>query len=231
MPLRPPTRTPISTLCRVRSKCYHRQMFAEITGAFVLKNLPDSEVELSGEVPFDALAPYREAALKHIAEHIELPGFRPGKVPTEMALKKVGELAVLEEAAELFVKDFYPELIAEKKLEAVGRPGIRVTKLAPGNPLALTVRATVYPDVALPKHWKTLHEKIVLETSLPASDEEVAKTLEDLYKSRNPDAPTKPEDGTPTVASGLNDGFAKSVGAFDNLEHLKTQIRKGISEE
>src|SRR3989338_10421423 len=89
MPPRPPTRTPTSTLCRVRSKCYHRQMFAEITGAFVLKNLPESEVELVGEVPYDALASYREAALKHIAGHLELPGFRPGKVPAEMALKKV----------------------------------------------------------------------------------------------------------------------------------------------
>ena len=196
-------------------------MFAEITGAFVLKNLPESEVELVGEVPYDALASYREAALKHIAGHLELPGFRPGKVPAEMALKKVGELAVLEEAAELFVKDFYPELIAEKKLEAVGRPDIRVTKLAPGNPLALTVRATVYPDVALPKHWKTLHEKIVLETSLPASDEEVAKTLEDLRQSRK----------TGDIAPELTDEFAKSVGAFDSLEHLKTQIRKGITEE
>ena len=205
--------------------------FQEIAKQFKLNSLPGSEVELSGSVPYEQLAMYRETALKHIAEHIELPGFRPGKVPAEMALKKVGELSVLEEAAELFVKDFYPELIAEHRLEAVGRPDIRVTKLAPGNPLALTVRATVYPEVSLPKNWKALHERIVLETSLPASDEEVAKTLEDLYKSRNPDAPTKPEDGTPTVASGLNDGFAKSVGAFDNLEHLKTQIRKGISEE
>jgi len=202
--------------------------FEEIAKSFVVKSLPDSEVELLGEVPFAALTPYREAALKHIAGHLELPGFRPGKVPAEMALKKVGELSVLEEAAELFVKDFYPELIAEKRLEAVGRPDIRVTNLPagrqglqPGNPLALTVRTTVYPDVALPKHWKTLHEKVVLETSLPASDEEVAKILEDLRQSR------KQNDVVPE----LNDEFAKSVGAFDSLEHLKTQTRKGITEE
>jgi FKBP-type peptidyl-prolyl cis-trans isomerase (trigger factor) len=203
-------------------------MFGEIAKTFVLKKLPDSEVELVGEIPYSVVAPYREVALKHIAEHLSLPGFRPGKVPADMALKKVGELAVLEEAAELFVKDFYIELIEEHKVEAVGRPDIRVTNLPagrqglqPDNPLALTVRATVYPEVTLPKNWKGLHEKIVLQPALPASDEEVTKTLEDLRQSR------KKEDVVPE----LSDEFAKSVGAFDSLEHLKTQIHKGIGEE
>src|SRR3989344_1586905 len=179
MPLRPPTRTPISTLCRVRSKCYHRQMFAEITGAFVLKNLPESQVELVGEVPYSAVEPYREKALKHIAEHMALPGFRPGKVPADMALKKAGELAVLEEAVELFVKDFYIELIEAHKLAA-------------GNPIGLTVRATVYPEVALPKNWKQLHEKIALEPyigelpkmKVPPSAEEEQKAREYLAKDK-----------------------------------------------
>ena len=195
--------------------------FEEAAKSFVLKNLPESEVELVGEVPYSAVEPYRAQALHHIAEHLELPGFRPGKVPADMALKKVGELAVLEEAVELFVKDFYIELIEAHKVEAVGRPDIRVTKLAAGNPVGLTVRATVYPEVILPKNWKQLYEKIPLEPALPASDEEVAKTLEDLRQSRKKDE----------IAPELSDEFAKSVGAFDNLEHLKTQIHKGIGEE
>ena len=195
--------------------------FAEIAKQFALTPLPHSEVEMAGDIPFEALAPYRAKALAHIAEHMELPGFRPGKVPQEMALKKAGELPVLEEALELFIKDFYPELITERKVEAVGRPDIRVTKLAPGNPVGLTVRATVYPEVVLPKDWKKLHETIALEPSMQATDEEVAKTLEDLRRSRKKDE----------VVPELSDEFAKSIGAFENLEHLKTQIHKGIGEE
>ena len=81
--------------------------FESITKSFSLKNLPESEIELSGEIPFETIAPYRERALTHLAEHMELPGFRPGKVPTTMALQKVGEVGVLEEAVELFAKDFW----------------------------------------------------------------------------------------------------------------------------
>jgi FKBP-type peptidyl-prolyl cis-trans isomerase (trigger factor) len=195
--------------------------FTELAKQFAKKELPESELEFSGEVPAADIDVYKEQALAHIAEHMELPGFRPGKVPKDMALKKAGELPVLEEAVELFVKDFYPEFIEAQKVDPVGRPDIRITKLAPGNPVALTIRVTLYPEVTLPKDWKKLAGKIALEPSAPATGEEVAKTLEDLRQSRK----------NGEVVPELNDEFAKSIGAFDSLEHLKEQITKGITEE
>ncbi len=198
----------------------------EIAKSFAFKKLPDSEAEMSGEVPADTLAPYRERALTHLAEHIELPGFRPGHVPAEMALKKVGETAVLEEAVEMLMQDLYPALIDAHKPDAVGRPEIRITKLAPGNPVGLTVRVALYPEVTLPKDWKKTGEKISLDTAEPATDEEVEKTIESLRQSRK----VKKDDGTEELPE-LTDDFAKSLGAFQTVEELKTQIKKGIGEE
>jgi FKBP-type peptidyl-prolyl cis-trans isomerase (trigger factor) len=195
--------------------------FADIAKTFAAKFLPDSEVELMGDIPYADIEPYKTKALAHIAQHLELPGFRPGKVPADMALKKVGELAVLEEAVEMFVKDFYIELIKAHQVDAVGRPNIAITKLAPGNPVGLVVRVSVYPQVEVPKDWKKLSGEIKPEEPAPATDEEVNKTLEDLQKSRAKDGVT-PE---------LNDEFAKSLGAFESLSALKEQIKKGIAEE
>lgn len=200
--------------------------FSDLAQTFVLKNLPDSEAELSGDIPYAAIDPYRQRALTHLAEHLELPGFRPGKVPQEIALKKIGEIAVLEEAVEMFVKDFYIELIAAHKLDAVGRPSIAVTKLAPGNPVGLRVTINVYPAVEVPKDWKKFAEEIPEEPAELATDEEVQKTLEDVQKSRA----TKDEDGKEALPE-LNDEFAKTLGAFESLERLREQIRKGITEE
>jgi FKBP-type peptidyl-prolyl cis-trans isomerase (trigger factor) len=202
-----------------------RQGFADIAKTFSLKELPESEIELSGEVPFSAVTDYQTHALAHIAEHADIPGFRPGKVPHDLVLKKVGELSVLEEAVELFVKDFYPELITERAIDAVGRPDIRVTKLAKDNPIGLTIRATVYPSVTLPKKWKQLHETIALEPSLPATEEDVTQTLEALQKNKQAAA------GEGAALPELNDEFAQSLGAFENLAQLKEQIQKGITEE
>jgi FKBP-type peptidyl-prolyl cis-trans isomerase (trigger factor) len=203
-----------------------KKKFADIAKEFAIKSLPDSEVELAGDVPFDAIEPYRDHALVHIAEHLELPGFRPGKVPAAMALQKVGELAVLEEAVELFVKDFYIELVEAHKVEAIGRPSIAITKLAPGNPVGLVVRVNVYPTVEVPAEWNKLADEIALEASEPATAEEITKTLEDLQKSRA----TKDAEGK-EVLPEMTDDFAKSLGMFDSMDALREQINKGITEE
>jgi FKBP-type peptidyl-prolyl cis-trans isomerase (trigger factor) len=194
---------------------------SELAKQFALKTLPDSQVELSGDIPYADIEPYKDKALAHIAEHLELPGFRPGKVPKDMALKKVGEVAVLEEAVELFVKDFYVELVEAHKIDAVGRPDIRITKLAPGNPVGLTVVVSIYPTVEVPKDWQKLGDEIKLEEAQPATQEEINKTLEDLQKSRVKDG----------VVPELNDEFAKNLGAFESLTALREQIQKGITEE
>ncbi len=207
--------------------------FEAIAKSFIKKELPESEIELTGEIPADSIASYREAALSHIAGELDLPGFRKGHVPQDVALKRVGEIAVLEEAVEIFVRDFYPELLNVLSIDAVGRPNIAITKLAPGNPVGLTIRATVYPDVKLPKGWDKIGEGIAGETPLPATDEEVDKTLDDVRKSRAI-APTPVEgEATPVepVLPALDDAFAKSIGAFESLEQLKIQVRKGITEE
>lgn len=195
--------------------------FEELAKTFAKADLPQSMVELSGEVPEAELVPYRAQALAHMAEHLELPGFRPGKVPREMVLKKVGEIGVLEEAADLFIKDFYPALVEAHGLDVVGRPEVRVTKLVLGSPAAFSIRVPIYPMLTLPKSWKNTGKNVPEEPTVAATDEEAAQTLESLRKSRAKDG-KEPE---------LNDEFAKSLGAFDTLEALKEQIKKGITEE
>ncbi len=195
--------------------------FEALVNTFAKKELPDSEVELVGEVPAETIGKYRGHALEHIAGDLELPGFRKGKVPADLALKKVGEIAVLEESVQHFIQDFYPELVDSLKLDVVGRPDIRITKLAPGNPVGLTIVAALYPEVALPKNWKESAEKVPLEPADDATDEEIGQTIESIRQSR------KKGEELPE----LNDEFAKSIGAFETVDALKEQIKKGIGEE
>ena len=209
-----------------RSSSSGEKKFTDIAKLFARKDLPDSQVELSADIPYAAIEGYRAQALAHVAEHMSLPGFRPGKVPPEMAQKHVGEIALLEEAAELFMKDFYIELIEEHKIDPVGRPNIAITKLAPGNPVGLAVRIHVYPAVEAPKDWKKLSEKIALEDAEPATQEEVDRTVADLQKSRA----TKDAEGKEVIPEAT-DEFAKSLGAFDSVAALREHITKGITEE
>ncbi|HWB34316.1 MAG TPA: trigger factor [Candidatus Paceibacterota bacterium] len=199
---------------------------ADIAKSFTRKDLPGSEVELSGDIPYEAIASFREAALRQLAGQLEMPGFRPGKVPTDIALKKIGEVGVMEEAIEMYMQELYPALLEAHKVDAVGRPDIRITKLAPNNPVSFTIRAAVYPTVTLPKDWKKAHEKIALEPAAPATEEEVEKTLESLRQNR-----AVREEGKEPVLPEVTDEWAKTLGAFENVAALKEQIKKGIDEE
>jgi FKBP-type peptidyl-prolyl cis-trans isomerase (trigger factor) len=200
--------------------------FQDIAKTFTTKELPDSEVEISGEIPAEVVATYHDRALAHVAEHIDLPGFRKGHVPADIALKKVGEIAVLEEAVEMALRDIYPAVLIEHKVDAVGQPDVRITKLAPGNPVSIVITAAVYPKVVLPQDWKQIHTNIALIEAEPATVEEVEKTVESLRQSRK----TKAEDGTEVVPE-LTDEFAKTLGAFADLAALREQVTKGITEE
>jgi len=207
--------------------------FEDVAKAFSLERKPRSTVEMSGDVPAALISEYRQSALTQLAQEMELPGFRKGKVPHDLALKKLGEMGVLEEAVELFMRDFYPELVELKKLDVVGRPDIRITKMAPGNPVSLVITVATYPEVTLPKNWKALSEKMPLEAAPEATDEEVNQTVESLRQSRAKPSDIVGADGKPLPPAlpELNDEFAKSLGAFENFDALRAQIKKGIGEE
>src|SRR6478672_2539127 len=49
-----------------------------------LETLSPTRVKMTVEVPFEELKPSLDAAIKHIGEHIQVPGFRKGKVPARI---------------------------------------------------------------------------------------------------------------------------------------------------
>ncbi len=199
--------------------------FDEIIKSFEVKELPESEVEISGEIPFETVQEYRTQALTAIASEMQLPGFRVGHVPTAMALQKVGEMAVFEEALEICLRDFYPELAISKKIDAIGRPDIRVKKLAPGNPVEITIRTATYPLIALPEDWRTIAKSVPVTAPAEVTEQDITGTLDVLRKQA-----THKHDNGEEHAPELDDAFAQSLGAFRDLAHLKEEITKGVSE-
>lgn len=206
----------------------------EVARSFALKNLPESEVELSGEIPFELIVPLETRSLKHMAEELELPGFRKGHVPLDIVKKKVGDIALLEEAVELFMRDFYPVLLETRTIDAVGRPDIRITKLAPGNPIGITIHAAVYPEVTLPKDWKNIASTIPAELVPTVDDTEIGEALEAIRRAQaksgdatsTPQSEVKPEDLSP-----LDDAFAQSLGPFADLADLKVKMKENLQLE
>jgi len=155
--------------------------FADTFDWVTAKKIEDSQIELSGELPAEEFAVHYARALKKLQETASLPGFRKGHVPEDMLEKTVGQAAVLEEAAELALADLYPRIVIAKKLDAVGRPAIGITKLAKGNPLGFKITTALMPEVELPD-YQTIAEK-ALQSFVHESTDVTNDEFDEFVKS------------------------------------------------
>mgnify|MGYP001581232181 CR=1 FL=1 len=117
-----------------------------------IKQLPHSEIELTGEISADELERAWERAVKEAVAEAELPGFRKGQAPEDMIIRKIGEDRLLHRAAEFALGKAWPKAIEETKIQAIGLPDIQVLKLARGNPLEWKARVAIMPEVILPAY-------------------------------------------------------------------------------
>ena len=141
-----------------------------------IENLTPTRIKVQVEVPFSELKPSLDAAYQKIASQISVPGFRKGKVPSQVIDQRVGRPAVLQEAVNEAIPKAYAEAIKGKKVYPIGRPSVEVTELKENEELKFSAEVDVRPEFETPK-YKGLKLKVEKAREL---GEDVKKQLEDL---------------------------------------------------
>ena len=141
-----------------------------------VETLSPTRVKLTVEVPFDELKPSMDAAYGRIAQSVNVPGFRKGKVPARIIEQRFGRGAVLEEAVNDALPKAYDEAIRESGFVPLGQPTVDVTELVDGEPLTFTAEVDVRPEFDLPDYA----DLTVEVASATPSDEDVDAQLDSL---------------------------------------------------
>ena len=202
-----------------------------------IKHLEKSEVEISVEVGGEVLMANWNPAVQEIQKLAEVDGFRKGHVPENIVISKFGDMAVLEEAAQMVIQDVYPKILKEHKLDAIGYPQVRITKLAKDNPLAFTLTVAILPEVALPDYKKIAQKALGEKKEVTVTDEEIVATLKEVQQSHAHEAHHRDNPDDHTHDHGelnlpeLDDAFAQSLGDFKTLEDLKVRVRENLQKE
>lgn len=146
------------------------------------KDLEKSQIELTIELSVEDFAPYIVKGAEKLAEKVKIEGFRPGKAPLEILKQKVGEMAILEEAAHVAIHKTIDDALEKYTMDrmAVGQPKVEITKLAPGNPFEYKVITAVMPTVSLGK-YKDLKIK---PAEAKVEEIDLEKTLKELQEMR-----------------------------------------------
>src|SRR6266513_487219 len=114
------------------------------------RELGDSRVHVDVEVGSDALERELGTAAKSLGRELRIPGFRKGKVPPEVVIRRVGREAVLDEAVRRALPGWYEQAVSDAGIAAVGDPQLDLAELPEkGSPLQFSIEVAVRPESKL----------------------------------------------------------------------------------
>jgi len=141
-----------------------------------VETLGPTRAKLTVEVPFEELKPSLDKAYKTIAQQINVPGFRRGKVPPMVIDRQVGRGAVLEQAINEVVPQKYVEALQSHDLQPLAQPEIEVTRMDDNEAIEFVAEVDVRPEIEVPD-WKGLTAEV---EDAEVSDDDVAEQVDAL---------------------------------------------------
>ena len=177
-----------------------------------MSNLKEIEKTVEGKVWEEAI----ENAYKKAIKKVKIDGFRPGKAPKNVFLKKYGETNLWIDAADIVLEDAYREVLEDAKdLDIVARPEISL-KSIDDKKVEFLFTLTLKPEVKLGKYKKL----DVKKEEVKVSKEEVENAIENLRNRYSEMIPKegKAENGDVAVIDfeGFKDGVAFEGGKGEN---------------
>ncbi|MEW1962036.1 trigger factor [Microbacterium sp. NPDC077644] len=146
-----------------------------------VEKLNPTRAKLTITVTPDDLKPSIAHAYEHIAQDVQIPGFRKGKVPAPIIDQRIGRGAVIEHAVNEGLDKFFREAAAEQSLRIVGRPSADITQWPNekdfSGDLIVEIEVDVRPEIEVPEL-----SEITLTVDAVEADE--AALTEELDKLR-----------------------------------------------
>jgi len=113
--------------------------------------LPESRVRVQAEVAPEEVERRVQQAARELGRQMRVPGFRKGKVPAPVVIRRLGREAVLDEAVRSALGSWYADAIDGSGIAPVGEPELDVPNELPaeGQPLQFSIEIGVRPAAKL----------------------------------------------------------------------------------
>jgi len=155
--------------------------------------------------------------LAELGQKVNLPGFRPGKVPPAVLKQRYGK-SVMGEVLEETVNSCTQQAMNDRGLRPATTPKIEVTSFDEGKDLAYKVDVEIIPEIE-PADFSTMEvEKVVVEVS----EDDLAETLQRLADRNKKTLP-------PAEPRPAQKGDVLTVDYAGTVEGIEDQ--EGLSQE
>lgn len=142
-----------------------------------VEKLSPTRVKLHITVSPEELKPSIAHAYEHIAQDVQIPGFRKGKVPAPIIDQRIGRGAVIEHAVNEGLDGFYRQAVEDQELRVIGRPSAEIVEVPDikdfSGDLIVDVEVDVRPEFDLPAYDSITVTVDAVETDDAAVDAEL----------------------------------------------------------
>ena len=159
-----------SDLCRVGSSPSARTK--NTMDIKELKNTEKLSVEWLVTIPSSKINIELDKKYFELMNKVNLPGFRPGKVPKTIIKKRFGQ-NVVSEVLDKIINETLTNAVKEKKLKPSVQPKVEIKKYEEGNDLQFSASFQLMPDI--PDY--DLKKIIVEKSKLKISDKDILASL------------------------------------------------------
>jgi trigger factor len=197
--------------------------------------LPESRVRVEAEVSPEEVERRIQQAARELGRQMRVPGFRKGKVPPPVVIRRLGREAVLDEALRSSLGAWYADAIDGAGIAPVGEPDLDVPNELPaeGQPLQFSIEIGVRPEAKLGQ-YKGL-EVGRRETHVEDSqiDEEIERLRDRLATLETVERPAENGDHLVIDYAGTVDGepFEGGTGRDQLLELGSGRLVPGFEEQ
>jgi trigger factor len=197
--------------------------------------LPESRVRVEAQVAPEEVERRIQQTARELGRQMRIPGFRKGKVPPQVVIRRVGREAVLDEALRSALGSWYADAIDGAGIAPVGEPDLDVPSELPaeGQPLQFSIEIGVRPTARLGQ-YKGLEvgrrEPAVEETQI---DEEIERLRDRLATLETVERAAKQGDHVVIDYVGSVDGteFEGGTGRDQLLELGSGRLVPGFEEQ
>lgn len=173
-------------------------------------------------------------AAKLLARTIRVPGFRAGKAPAPVVIKRVGREAVLNEAVQDSISRWYRAAIDDAHVIPVGEPDLNISEFPKeGEPLTFSIEIGVRPKATLGDYKGLEVGKREATVSDETIDEELDRLRERAAKLETVDRQAQRGDFVVMDFAGTLDGvpFPGGEGRDQMIELGSGRLVPGFEDQ
>jgi trigger factor len=197
--------------------------------------LPESRVRVQAQVAPEEVERRVQQAARELGRQMRVPGFRKGKVPPPVVIRRLGREAVLDEALRSALGTWYADAIDGAGIAPVGEPELDVPSELPaqGQPLQFSIEIGVRPAAKLGEYTGLEVGRREPHVEDAQIDEEIERLRDRLATLETVERPAENGDHVVIDYVGTVDGeeFQGGTGRDQLLELGSGRLVPGFEEQ